>query len=896
MKRNIVFLFLLFTFCTVFAISYQHITDNVIPSYLFGRNMLFGKSLSVSGDYAIIGASYYTYSFKMVNGQWVEHQQLRPSFVEDDDDFGNSADFTGEYAVVGIIHDDVQGVENAGSAQVYHLENNVWVEDTLLIASNFSYRSNFGEQVSISDNYIAVSAIYNEVNGGRGRVYVFQNINGEWVEEAILTPSVNERYTQFGRRIHISGDDMIIGATDASYIFHKENGVWSEQLRLPVRSNCLMLSDGKAYIGNYNVDSFNVGSSSIDIYQRQNGVWTLEESITPPDQYTWYFGWSFYISGDNLLVSCEDRSNDSFYFSGDFSCGSERRTNTAYLYQKENGAWVEKTVYTNPYITDGYSNTYIPVVTMRGDDILIGEYSKGENSHLSGIVYYTNINDSTQNILHYPRTIGLYDNTLYHFPENAASIKYIESFPNEGVHDGCTSYTIDAIKYDFAAPEWGLPPYVDHFADQYWYIKSTMIYRFFDVTLDVSDICTPQNIQDVHFLMRRWKGSDLEYVEAFPNATLEYNFPYITIRNVVADREFIPVFLSDVNPPANQQQHVPADDTSEIPFDDVAIRLQFRDNHAETTLDLTQNFREPNVIGELPSSAENLADNYWQVESSAGNVGSYDITFDLSDVAGIDNFNTLKFLKREDENSPWQDVVEDLGATLVYNYPYITIQGLNGFSEFVPAGGNDNSLPVTLSSFKAIQSTDKNVLIEWSTASETEMNGFNVYRNFENNQTDALMVNSQIIGSDNTSSGSDYSISDFDVDYNNTYYYWLESVSLSGNSNFYGPVRVTVEKEKDEETPEEFTKLGIQGIYPNPFNPETNIDYSVKEETPVSIAVYNLKGQRVKTLVDKAVSAGDHKVVWHGDSDSGKSVSSGVYFVKMITGNHIETRKIVLMK
>ncbi len=71
---------------------------------------------------------------------------------------------------------------------------------------------------------------------------------------------------------------------------------------------------------------------------------------------------------------------------------------------------------------------------------------------------------------------------------------------------------------------------------------------------------------------------------------------------------------------------------------------------------------------------------------------------------------------------------------------------------------------------------------------------------------------------------------------------------------------------------------------------------SVKEDTPVVISVFNLKGQKVKTLVDKTVFAGDHKIIWQGDSDSGSSVSSGVYFVKMITGNHIETRKIVLMK
>ena len=85
-------------------------------------------------------------------------------------------------------------------------------------------------------------------------------------------------------------------------------------------------------------------------------------------------------------------------------------------------------------------------------------------------------------------------------------------------------------------------------------------------------------------------------------------------------------------------------------------------------------------------------------------------------------------------------------------------------------------------------------------------------------------------------------------------------------------------------------------VYPNPFNPETNIEYTLENESPVDISIYNIKGQKIKTLVDGSVSSGYHNIVWHGDTDYGSSVSSGVYFVKMQTENQVYTKKVVLMK
>ncbi len=89
----------------------------------------------------------------------------------------------------------------------------------------------------------------------------------------------------------------------------------------------------------------------------------------------------------------------------------------------------------------------------------------------------------------------------------------------------------------------------------------------------------------------------------------------------------------------------------------------------------------------------------------------------------------------------------------------------------------------------------------------------------------------------------------------------------------------------------------LTGNYPNPFNPETTISFSTTESTEnTELIIYNLKGQKVKVLVNEKLSAGQHSVVWNGKDDSGKSVSSGIYFYKMKAGSYTATRKMILLR
>jgi hypothetical protein len=91
-------------------------------------------------------------------------------------------------------------------------------------------------------------------------------------------------------------------------------------------------------------------------------------------------------------------------------------------------------------------------------------------------------------------------------------------------------------------------------------------------------------------------------------------------------------------------------------------------------------------------------------------------------------------------------------------------------------------------------------------------------------------------------------------------------------------------------------KFELSANYPNPFNLKTTISFAIKTDAKVSLKVYNVSGQYVKTLVDETMSAGSYTTTWDGTNYAGEVVSSGIYFYKMIAGGFSSTQKMVLLK
>ncbi len=84
--------------------------------------------------------------------------------------------------------------------------------------------------------------------------------------------------------------------------------------------------------------------------------------------------------------------------------------------------------------------------------------------------------------------------------------------------------------------------------------------------------------------------------------------------------------------------------------------------------------------------------------------------------------------------------------------------------------------------------------------------------------------------------------------------------------------------------------------YPNPFNPITTIEFSVPQPSQVTVRVFNILGQEVRKLIDEPMSTGTHEVEWDGTDASGQTASTGIYFYRVRIGEHLKTKKMVMVK
>lgn len=114
-----------------------------------------------------------------------------------------------------------------------------------------------------------------------------------------------------------------------------------------------------------------------------------------------------------------------------------------------------------------------------------------------------------------------------------------------------------------------------------------------------------------------------------------------------------------------------------------------------------------------------------------------------------------------------------------------------------------------------------------------------------------------------------------------------------GDLNWFPELKPTGVKPNSKIIPEKFS---LSETYPNPFNPETFVKFNIPLATSVKIVVYNLLGQKVKTLFDGELKAGGYNASWNGTDDYGNHVSSGIYFMSLESQSYKAIRKMVLMK
>lgn len=121
-----------------------------------------------------------------------------------------------------------------------------------------------------------------------------------------------------------------------------------------------------------------------------------------------------------------------------------------------------------------------------------------------------------------------------------------------------------------------------------------------------------------------------------------------------------------------------------------------------------------------------------------------------------------------------------------------------------------------------------------------------------------------------------------------------ENRSVFSGRQEYSIVRFGDENEQEDNTP---SVPQLHGNYPNPFNPETTISFSTTESTEnTELVIYNIRGQRVKELINGKLPSGEHSIVWDGTDGNGRSLCTGIYFYRLETGNKEMSRKMLLLK
>jgi len=250
-----------------------------------------------------------------------------------------------------------------------------------------------------------------------------------------------------------------------------------------------------------------------------------------------------------------------------------------------------------------------------------------------------------------------------------------------------------------------------------------------------------------------------------------------------------------------------------------------------------------------------------------------------AELNGIEEAN-LRLFKSTDNGSTWTLAggSVDIGANTV------TLSGIDGFSRWT-LGGGEAPLPVELASFTA-GVKGKTVELRWKTESEVNSYMFEIQRSRSNSGWEKAGV---VPASGNSNSPREYSFLDENIVVDK-YRYRLRIIDNDGTAEYSGIIEVNIG------TPDKFS---LSQNYPNPFNPSTIINYQIPERSFVTLAVYDMLGNEVKTLVNEEKEAGYHNT---GFSVTGKNFASGTYLCRItVTGQETgkvssEVKKMQLIK
>lgn len=281
-----------------------------------------------------------------------------------------------------------------------------------------------------------------------------------------------------------------------------------------------------------------------------------------------------------------------------------------------------------------------------------------------------------------------------------------------------------------------------------------------------------------------------------------------------------------------------------------------------------------NPGGSNPIGISNIYDGYyWQLGTNFTQYDFVNVTFEISDIPGINNLSDLRVLRRSEEGAGW----EILNTTKSSKGTVLQISNLTSLGEFaIGSVGSNNPLPVELTSFEA-NVTNNDVTLTWETATELNNFGFEVERKKENEDWKKIGF---IEGNGNSNSIKNYLYIDKNLAYGK-YLYRLKQVDNDGKFEYSNQVESEIIN----------LNFNVSQNYPNPFNPITTISFSLPTKEVVTLKIYDSLGKEITTLVNEELSKGVYEKTWDASL-----YGSGVYYYRITAGGFSKTCKMLLVK
>ncbi|KAJ5080139.1 hypothetical protein M0811_14156 [Anaeramoeba ignava] len=419
---------------------------------------LFSYSISISENrkYLVVGAPFASangkadqgkvYVFENNGTNWIQTQILLPSDGDNDQYFGSSSSISrdGTFIVVGSPSATVSGYPSEGKAYIFENNAGNWIQTQMLFANDSESYEYFGSSIAISQNqtYLFIGAPFATVNGrtSQGKVYVFGNNAGNWVQTQILFTTDTGFYYQFGTSISISENEnyLVIGAPGAAvnetshqgkaYVFENNAGNW-------VQTQSLIASDGGLYyqfgtsisISENENDLFIGapfatvnGSSSqgkVHVFRKNAGNWVESQPLIASD------GGLYYHFGSSISVS----QNDTFLVVGapGANIGANNSQGKAYVFENNGTDWVQTQIIAesdgNPSDRFGFS------VCALLNDIFVGATfaSVGGNSSQGKIYVFAKFSAPSQvNLLNCSSLFSSFNCYWNQIPNDSSHIEY----------------------------------------------------------------------------------------------------------------------------------------------------------------------------------------------------------------------------------------------------------------------------------------------------------------------------------------------------------------------------------------------------------------------------------------------------------------------------------------